>query len=125
MNSPVPETRNSLILRLPDKGDAEAWGQFVAIYEPLVYRLARAKGFQDADALEIAQEVLMAVSKAVEKWEVDPEKGRFRDWLFRIARNLMINYLTRRKHRPLGTGDSAVAALLAERVAPTAEESAT
>ena len=49
MKSPVPETRNSLILRLPDNRDVEAWDQFVSIYEPLVYRLARARGFRDGD----------------------------------------------------------------------------
>jgi len=48
VKSPVPETRNSLILRLPDKRDVEAWDQFVTIYEPLVYRLARAKGHLSA-----------------------------------------------------------------------------
>jgi RNA polymerase sigma-70 factor (ECF subfamily) len=125
VNAPVPETRNSLILRLPDKRDVEAWYQFVSIYEPLVYRLARARGFQDADARDVVQEVLIAVARAVERWEPNAERGRFRDWLFRIARNLMVNFLTRRKHRPIGTGDSGIAELLVQQCDPTCEELAT
>ena len=125
VKSPVPETRNSLILRLPDRADVEAWDEFVAIYEPLVYRLTRTKGFQDADAREIVQEVLVAVCRAVDKWEPDPQRGRFRDWLFKIARNLMINFLTRRQTRPLGTGQSGMMEWLEGNHAATPEESAT
>jgi len=122
--SPVPETRHSLILRLPDRCDVDAWEEFVAIYEPLVYRLARTKGFQDADAHEIVQEVLVAVCGAVERWEPDAERGRFRDWLFQIARNLMINFLTRQKHRPIGTGHSGTMELLERQCDSTPEQSA-
>lgn len=124
MTSPVPDTRNSLIARLPDSDDVEAWDQFVSIYQPLVFRLARARGFQDADAREIVQEVLVAVSQAVQRWEPDPERGRFRDWLFQIARNSMIRYLTRRRHRPIGTGDTRVAELLEQQPVPSPEETA-
>lgn len=123
MKSPVPDTRHSLILRLPDARDIEAWDQFVAIYEPLVYRLARAKGFQDADAREIVQEVMVAVSKAVDRWEPDPERGRFRDWLFRIARNLMIKFMTRRKHRPWSKGGTEILDLMNQQVDPASDPS--
>ena len=124
MNSHTPETRNSLIMRLPDKQDVAAWEQFTAIYQPLIYRLARSKGFQDADAQEVAQEVLVAVSRAIDRWQPDEERGRFRTWLFRIARNMMINFLTRRKHRPLNTGDGEMMKLLEQQCDLQSDESA-
>ena len=39
-----PATRQSLIVKLRDPADSGAWSEFVALYEPLVYRLARRKG---------------------------------------------------------------------------------
>ncbi len=119
----IPDTRASLILRLSDPTDVEAWERFAAIYQPLVYRLARSKGFQHADAQELVQEVMLAISRAVEGWVPDPRGARFRDWLFRIARNLMINFLTRRKYRPLGTGHSGIADLLNQQCDPKCDES--
>ena len=123
MPNAIPDTRHSLILRLPDKRDIDAWDQFVAVYQPLVYRLARSKGLQDADASEVVQEVLVAVSRAVDRWNPDVERGRFRDWLFTIARNLVINYLTRRKPASIGSGDTAVNMLLNQQPDPSAESS--
>jgi RNA polymerase sigma factor (sigma-70 family) len=120
----VPDTRASLILRLHDATDIAAWNEFVAIYEPLVLRLAKRKGLQHADAEELVQEVLIAVSRSIDRWVPDPKRGRFHDWLFRIARNLMINFLTRRKYRSIGTGDSAIAEMLEQECDPACEESA-
>ncbi len=94
--SRVPETRASLILRLPSADDAEAWREFVSIYEPFVFRFARRGGLQDADARELVQNVMLSVARAVGRWKPDSSRGRFRTWLFRIARNQLLDILAKR-----------------------------
>ena len=120
----TPATRPSLLVRIRDPRDERAWGEFLEIYTPLVYQLARRKGFQDADAADLAQDVFRAVAAAIERWDPDPARGSFRGWLFRIARNLMINAMSRERRRPRGTGDTDANRRLAEREAPSEEDSA-
>jgi RNA polymerase sigma-70 factor (ECF subfamily) len=103
-------TRRSLIVKLRDPANSAAWVEFVAIYEPLVYRLARHKGLQDADARDLCQDVLQAVARSIDRW--DPHRGSFRAWLSRITRNLLINFLTRGRSQARGSGATSVQELL-------------
>ena len=108
----MPSTRYSLLARLSGPSDERAWQEFVEIYEPLIYRLARRRGFQDADAADLCQEVFHAAAKAIERWQADDQRGPFRAWLFRVARNIMINALRYRQRHPAGTGGSDMKRLL-------------
>ena len=81
----------------------------VAVYGPLVFRLARRQGLQQADADDLVQEVFASLSRSVGDWLNRDDRGRFRAWLLRIAKNTAVNFLTRRNHRPLGTGGDEMA----------------
>jgi RNA polymerase sigma-70 factor (ECF subfamily) len=116
-----PETRRSLLLRIKDRDDARAWEEFVEIYEPLLYRLVRTKGLQHADAQELTQETLLAVASAIERWNPDRDKGSFRGWLFCIARNMTINFLTRRRPDQQGGGGTDFRLALEQHPDPASE----
>ena len=122
--TPVPETRPSLLLRLRDAGDQQAWSLFWELYQPVILRLARRRGLQETDAHEVTQEVLLAVAGAIERWEADPARGAFRSWLNTIARNLVVNFLIKQGRHPRGSGDSDVYQWLLEQPAPEGELSA-
>jgi RNA polymerase sigma-70 factor (ECF subfamily) len=114
----LPATRHSLLVRLNGPQDEQAWSEFMQIYEPLVYRLARRRGFQDADAADLSQEVFRAVAAAIERWRANPDRGSFRAWLFLIARNTMINAFKKRQRHPQGSGDTQIRRLLDAQPAP-------
>lgn len=106
--TPNPSTHASLLLRLRDSKDHEAWTEFVSIYEPAVYRLLRRHGLQDADTQEVMQELFLAVSRNIDRWDASKERGSFRGWLRRVARNLVINWLKHRHRRVSASGGSAM-----------------
>ena len=102
------ETRASLVLRLGDPADDLAWNEFLQIYEPMLFRLAMRWGLQQADALEVVQETLLAVAKAVPGFDRNQHSGAFRGWLASITRNKLADHLTRSRRHVRGSGDSNV-----------------
>jgi RNA polymerase sigma-70 factor (ECF subfamily) len=113
-----PPTRASLLLRIRDAGDQEAWQDFARIYAPVVYGYARRHGLQDADAADLAQEVLRGVSVA--RLDYDPGRGSFRGWLFTLAHHRLHDFLARQRRPGRGSGDSGVQDLLEQQ--PAREE---
>ncbi|MFL5340497.1 MAG: sigma-70 family RNA polymerase sigma factor [Gemmataceae bacterium] len=108
--SDVPETRLSLLLRLRDRADGDAWTRFVDLYGPLVYGLARRHGLGDADAADRMQEVLLALARGVERY--DAGRGPFRKWLFTVTMNKLRTFWKSSRHdfEPAGNLEEVPAA---------------
>jgi RNA polymerase sigma-70 factor (ECF subfamily) len=115
-------TRPSLLVRVRDAQDAEAWRTFVAIYGPVVYRYARGRGLQDADAADLMQDVLTEIARAIRGFEYRPERGRFRDWFGTITRRRLARFLAGRDRNPAENGPEAGPALEDCAAAPAGPE---
>ncbi len=108
----IPATRASLLVRLRDPRDAAAWTEFVDLYAPLIYNYARKQGLQDADAVDLSQEIISTVAGAVSRLEYDPQRGSFRNWLLKIVWRKLSNWRRAEKNRPRGSGDTGMQHLL-------------
>ena len=99
-----PETRWSLVVRLQDERDEAAWAEFITEYEPFLLTFLQRRGLQDADAQDVAQQVLTAICQSVSRWKPDGRPGAFRRWIATIARNSAIKFLQRKSRQPDSSG---------------------
>jgi RNA polymerase sigma factor (sigma-70 family) len=120
----APATHPSLLVRLRDRHDEQAWYEFTEIYGPLAYRLAKRRGLQEADAQDLVQEVFRAVARAIDRFDLNRSRGSFRGWLSRIASNLIVNLLVAQRRHPRGSGETDVQKLMEQQPDAGCEESA-
>src|SRR5690349_18339443 len=113
-----PMTRASLLVRIRNRRDTEAWAEFVEIYAPLIYALVRRHGLQDADAADLTQEVLKSVLRSAADFRYDPARGTFRGWLVTVTRNHLRRWASSQKPDLTGTGTKEAQRLLEEQLAP-------
>ncbi len=107
-----PETRSTLLKQIRSPVNREAWEEFMLVYRPVIYRIARRRGMQDADAQDLVQTVLMRVSGAIERWEKEPGT-RFRHWLRRVVKNAIVTAFSRAP-KDAAAGGSDIQNLIAE-----------
>ena len=97
-------TRETLLLKIRDRGDEVAWGQFVELYTPLVYAFCRKRGLAEHDASDVSQEVMQAISRAIGNFDYDPEKGSFRSWFYTVVRSKLNNFFRKQAQQPAAGG---------------------
>ncbi len=93
-------TRRSLLARVRDPGDADAWEQFYDLYAPLIYGFASRYGLGHDDAEEVRDQVLEELSRKMASFEYDRDRGRFKSWLSTVTHGRVVDALRRRRSRP-------------------------
>ena len=93
-------THQSLLARLSRGDDQAAWAECFARYRELVLGVARRRGLSGGDGDDVLQDVFVALSQSLPKFEYDRERGRFRGFLKTITVRAIARRLRRRGAAP-------------------------
>src|SRR5262245_26559017 len=94
------QTRVSLLSRLRDFEDKESWQIFFDLYWQLLYNVARRAGLDDADAQDVVQDAVMAITREIPQFHYDPDRGTFKQWLFRFLRRRIADHFRKLNRQP-------------------------
>jgi len=92
--------------------DAEAWREFVQLYTPLVFAHCRQYGLQEADAADVAQEVMRVAAAAMPEFQYDARRGKFRGWLIQTTRHRLHKFFERQHRAPQPASETTLQRLL-------------
>ena len=99
-------TSDTLLERLRVPADADAWGQLVDLYTPLIRGWLRRDIQLGPDADDLVQEVLCVVVRKLPQFRREPRPGAFRRWLRGITVNCLHELWRARRACPPARGAS-------------------
>ncbi|RJQ08627.1 MAG: sigma-70 family RNA polymerase sigma factor [Bacillota bacterium] len=94
MSQPSDQDRTDLVLvERCQQGQVEYFGDLVARYQSRIYNMAYRILHNREEAEDITQETFLNVYRALDSFKGD----RFSPWIYKIASNLCLDYLRRRR----------------------------
>lgn len=103
----MPDTSISLLDRITQQPDAEAWNQLAELYTPVLRSwLRRYDVLAPADVDDLVQDVLLTVSKELPRFQHSGRPGAFRAWLKSILVNRLRHFWRSRQNRAVAVGGS-------------------
>ena len=92
-------TRRTLLERLRrTRTDEAGWYDFFDTYSRLIYSVARKSGLEHSDAEDMVQTTTLKVAQYIQRFEINPGRGKFRNWVCMITKQQIANHY-RKLHR--------------------------
>ena len=91
-------TRPSLLIRIGNFDDQQAWTEFFELYSPLLYSYALQRGLSHEDAEDIRASCYESIVNHIRSFEYSSDKSGFRAWLRTMVNRRVIDL--KRKKRP-------------------------
>jgi RNA polymerase sigma-70 factor (ECF subfamily) len=85
-------TSATLLRRLRDPADRDAWATFADNYGRRIYSWCRRWHVQEADAEDITQGLLVMIPAKMRSFRYDPKIGSFRAWLKTVVRHALSDF---------------------------------
>ena len=95
----MDRTRSTLLVKIRDPADTGAWGEFVALYQPLLTAYVRKKGLGEEDVRDVVQDIFAKLVKSLPEFELARHRGRFRTWLWQVCQSTVCDWARRRRRR--------------------------
>jgi RNA polymerase sigma-70 factor (ECF subfamily) len=95
----MDQTRSTLLVRIRDPADTDAWGEFVALYRPLLEAYVRKRGLGEEDVRDVVQDVFARLVRGLPEFELARHRGRFRTWLWQVCQSTLCDWARRRRRR--------------------------
>lgn len=111
----------SLLERVRQRSDQEAWSRFAQLYAPVIFFWGRKCGLQPDDAADLTQEVFVTLVQKLPEFTYDRHKS-FRAWLRTVTLNNWRDRLKRTATRPLPGDEAHLDELAAERISALEED---
>lgn len=91
-------TRSSHLRRLK-RGEDEAWNEFYRKYRSMILAIGRKRHLEGGELDDLMQEVAAVCHKRLQEFVYEPERCRFRTFLFQVTRNLANNLRRRNREK--------------------------
>ncbi|MBN2321236.1 MAG: sigma-70 family RNA polymerase sigma factor [Acidobacteria bacterium] len=85
------------------EGDDTAWETVIRSYGKSIYNLSYRFSNRKEDAEDLTQEILLRVYRNLKSYR--SEAGSLKNWILRVARNLIIDHYRRQRRLPPSAGD--------------------